>query len=102
MDDAPVRRSATAAESNRRYHQLIQAGTTGLSVAFDLPTQMGLDSDAAMAVGEVGMLVAIDSIDDMRLLLDRIPLAEVSTSMTINAPAPGFCSSTSSWPRSRA
>ena len=79
---------ATAAESNRRYHQLIQAGTTGLSVAFDLPTQMGFDSDAAMAVGEVGRVgVAIDSIDDMRLLLDRIPLAEVSTSMTINAPA---------------
>ena len=79
---------ATAAESNRRYHQLIQAGTTGLSVAFDLPTQMGFDSDAAMALGEVGRVgVAIDSIDDMRLLLDRIPLAEVSTSMTINAPA---------------
>ena len=88
MDDAPVRGFATAAESNRRYHQLIQAGTTGLSVAFDLPTQMGFDSDAAMAVGEVGRVgVAIDSIDDMRLLLDRIPLAEVSTSMTINAPA---------------
>jgi methylmalonyl-CoA mutase N-terminal domain/subunit len=79
---------ATAAESNRRYHQLIQAGTTGLSVAFDLPTQMGFDSDAAMALGEVGRVgVAIDSIDDMRLLLDRIPLAKVSTSMTINAPA---------------
>src|SRR5450755_2753697 len=79
---------ATAAESNRRYHQLIEAGTTGLSVAFDLPTQMGLDSDAPLARGEVGRVgVAIDSIDDMRQLLDGIPLAKVSTSMTINAPA---------------
>jgi methylmalonyl-CoA mutase N-terminal domain/subunit len=79
---------STAADSNRRYHQLIQAGTTGLSVAFDLPTQMGLDSDAPQARGEVGKVgVAIDSIEDMRLLLDGIPLDEVSTSMTINAPA---------------
>jgi methylmalonyl-CoA mutase N-terminal domain/subunit len=79
---------ATAAESNHRYHQLIEDGTTGLSVAFDLPTQMGLDSDAPLACGEVGRVgVAIDSIDDMRLLLDGIPLAKVSTSMTINAPA---------------
>ncbi len=79
---------STAADSNRRYHQLIQAGTTGLSVAFDLPTQMGFDSDAPQARGEVGKVgVAIDSIEDMRLLLDGIPLAEVSTSMTINAPA---------------
>ena len=79
---------ATAAESNRRYHQLIEAGTTGLSVAFDLPTQMGYDSDAAMARGEVGKVgVAIDSVDDMRILLDGIPLDQVSTSMTINAPA---------------
>src|ERR1700689_2589510 len=79
---------STAADSNRRYHQLIKAGTTGLSVAFDLPTQMGYDSDAPAALGEVGKVgVAIDSIEDMRLLLDGIPLDSVSTSMTINAPA---------------
>ncbi|MGH3378981.1 MAG: methylmalonyl-CoA mutase family protein [Actinoallomurus sp.] len=78
----------TAAESNRRYHQLIEAGTAGLSVAFDLPTQMGYDSDATMALGEVGKVgVAIDSIEDMRVLFDGIPLDKVSTSMTINAPA---------------
>src|SRR5689334_20431457 len=78
----------TAAESNRRYHQLIEAGTAGLSVAFDLPTQMGYDSDATMALGEVGKVgVAINSTEDMRLLFDGIPLGEVSTSMTINAPA---------------
>jgi methylmalonyl-CoA mutase, N-terminal domain len=78
----------TAAESNRRYRQLLAAGTTGLSVAFDLPTQMGYDSDAPLAHGEVGKVgVAIDSVDDMRLLLDGIPLDRVSTSMTINAPA---------------
>ncbi|MBW8803806.1 MAG: methylmalonyl-CoA mutase [Catenulisporales bacterium] len=77
----------TAVESNRRYHQLIGAGTMGLSVAFDLPTQMGYDSDEAIAAGEVGKVgVAIDSIEDMRLLFDGIPLGEVSTSMTINAP----------------
>ncbi len=79
---------ATARESNDRYHQLIAAGTTGLSVAFDLPTQMGYDSDAPAAHGEVGKVgVAIDSIDDMRALLAGIPLGTVSTSMTINAPA---------------
>src|SRR5581483_11621595 len=79
---------ATAAESNRRYHQLIEAGTTGLSVAFDLPTQMGYDSDDPAAHGEVGKVgVAIDSIEDMALLFDGIPLDQVSTSMTINAPA---------------
>jgi methylmalonyl-CoA mutase N-terminal domain/subunit len=79
---------ATAGESNRRYHQLIEAGTTGLSVAFDLPTQMGYDSDSPVAHGEVGKVgVAIDSIDDMRQLFDGIPLDKVSTSMTINAPA---------------
>lgn len=79
---------ATAAESNARYHQLIEAGTTGLSVAFDLPTQMGHDSDAPIAAGEVGKVgVAIDSIDDMRTLFGGIPLDQVSTSMTINAPA---------------
>jgi methylmalonyl-CoA mutase N-terminal domain/subunit len=79
---------STAADSNRRYHQLIDAGTTGLSVAFDLPTQMGYDSDAPPARGEVGKVgVAIDSIEDMRVLLRGIPLDSVSTSMTINAPA---------------
>ena len=79
---------ATAEESNQRYHQLIEAGTTGLSVAFDLPTQMGYDSDAPLAHGEVGKVgVAIDSLEDMRLLLRGIPLGEVTTSMTINAPA---------------
>jgi methylmalonyl-CoA mutase N-terminal domain/subunit len=78
----------TAAESNRRYHQLIAAGTAGLSVAFDLPTQMGYDSDDPQAHGEVGKVgVAIDSIEDMRVLFDGIPLDSVSTSMTINAPA---------------
>src|SRR5580693_2893868 len=79
---------STAADSNRRYHQLIAAGTTGLSVAFDLPTQMGYDSDAEQARGEVGKVgVAIDSLEDMRLLFDGIRLDQVSTSMTINAPA---------------
>ncbi|MEU6279080.1 methylmalonyl-CoA mutase family protein [Streptomyces sp. NPDC047028] len=78
----------TAAESNARYRQLIEHGTTGLSVAFDLPTQMGHDSDAPLAHGEVGKVgVAIDSIEDMRVLFDGIPLDQVSTSMTINAPA---------------
>ncbi|MBL1095495.1 acyl-CoA mutase large subunit family protein [Streptomyces coffeae] len=78
----------TATESNARYRQLIDHGTTGLSVAFDLPTQMGYDSDADLAHGEVGKVgVAIDSIEDMRVLFDGIPLDRVSTSMTINAPA---------------
>src|SRR5256886_299934 len=78
----------TAAESNQRYHQLLAAGTHGLSVAFDLPTQMGYDSDDPVAHGEVGKVgVAIDSIEDMRRLFDGIPLDEVTTSMTINAPA---------------
>ncbi|HZG95389.1 MAG TPA: methylmalonyl-CoA mutase family protein [Mycobacteriales bacterium] len=78
----------TARESNERYHALTVAGTTGLSVAFDLPTQMGFDSDNTAAHGEVGKVgVAIDSIDDMRLLFDGIPLDQISTSMTINAPA---------------
>ncbi|MFJ6184566.1 methylmalonyl-CoA mutase [Streptomyces sp. NPDC092295] len=78
----------TAAESNARYRELIAHGTTGLSVAFDLPTQMGYDSDAPLASGEVGKVgVAIDSVDDMRVLFDGIPLDQVSTSMTINAPA---------------
>ncbi|MBW3601584.1 MAG: methylmalonyl-CoA mutase [Actinobacteria bacterium] len=79
---------ATAAESNRRYRYLLEQGQTGLSVAFDLPTQMGHDSDSELAAGEVGKVgVAIDSLEDMRRLLDGIPLDQVSTSMTINAPA---------------
>jgi len=78
----------SATESNARYHQLLRAGQTGLSVAFDLPTQMGYDSDEAVARGEVGKVgVAIDSIEDMRTLFEGIPLDAVSTSMTINAPA---------------
>ncbi|MEO6714427.1 MAG: methylmalonyl-CoA mutase family protein [Mycobacteriales bacterium] len=78
----------SARESNARYHALLAAGTTGLSVAFDLPTQMGYDSDNPIARGEVGKVgVAIDSIDDMRVLFDGIPLDDVTTSMTINAPA---------------
>ncbi|KAF4408135.1 acyl-CoA mutase large subunit family protein [Streptomyces lycii] len=77
----------TAVESNKRYKQLIENGTMGLSVAFDLPTQMGHDSDAPIASGEVGKVgVAIDSIEDMRILFGGIPLDKVSTSMTINAP----------------
>src|SRR6185312_707129 len=76
----------TAAESNARYRQLLAAGTMGLSVAFDLPTQMGYDSDDPVAHGEVGKVgVAIDSIEDMRRLFADIPLDKVSTSMTINA-----------------
>src|SRR5262245_57706442 len=72
----------TAAESNARYHQLLSAGTTGLSVAFDLPTQMGYDSDERVAQGEVGKVgVAIDSSEDMRRLFRGIPLDTVSTSM---------------------
>ncbi|HWU40118.1 MAG TPA: methylmalonyl-CoA mutase family protein, partial [Candidatus Acidoferrum sp.] len=78
----------TAKESNERYKYLLQAGQTGLSVAFDLPTQMGYDSDAAMAAGEVGKVgVAIDSLADMEILFDGIPLDKVSTSMTINSTA---------------
>ncbi|MER7813197.1 methylmalonyl-CoA mutase family protein [Streptomyces sp900116325] len=78
----------TASESNTRYKQLIANGTMGLSVAFDLPTQMGHDSDAPIASGEVGKVgVAIDSVEDMRVLFGGIPLDKVSTSMTINAPA---------------
>jgi methylmalonyl-CoA mutase, N-terminal domain len=78
----------SAEETNTRFRYLLERGQTGLSVAFDLPTQLGYDSDDPRAVGEVGRTgVAIDSIADMRLLLDGIPLGEVSTSMTINAPA---------------
>ncbi len=80
---------ASAVESNARYRYLLAQGTTGLSVAFDLPTQIGYDSDHAMARGEVGRVgVAIDSLDDMRRLFDGIPLERVTTSMTINATAP--------------
>ncbi|MBI5905871.1 MAG: methylmalonyl-CoA mutase family protein [Deltaproteobacteria bacterium] len=77
-----------ARESNKRYRYLLDHGQTGLSVAFDLPTQMGYDSDHAMALGEVGKVgVAIDSLEDMEVLFDRIPLGKVSTSMTINSTA---------------
>lgn len=79
---------ATAEESNKRYKYLIEQGSMGLSVAFDLPTQIGFDSDNSLAEGEVGKVgVAIDSLRDMELLFDGIPLNQVSTSMTINAPA---------------
>ncbi len=79
----------TAEQTNARFRALLDAGQTGLSVAFDLPTQMGLDSDDPMAHGEVGKVgVAIDSIDDMRTLFAGIPLGKVTTSMTINATAP--------------
>ncbi|MCC5912102.1 MAG: methylmalonyl-CoA mutase family protein [Clostridiaceae bacterium] len=79
---------ATAEESNKRYKYLLDQGQTGLSVAFDLPTQIGYDSDHALSEGEVGKVgVAIDSLKDMEILFDDIPLDKVSTSMTINAPA---------------
>ncbi len=79
---------SSAEESNRRYRYLLAQGSSGLSVAFDLPTQMGLDSSAVLAEGEVGKVgVAIDTVEDMRALFEGIPLDEVSTSMTINAPA---------------
>ncbi len=79
---------ATAEESNERYKYLVGQGSTGLSVAFDLPTQIGYDSDHSLAQGEVGKVgVAIDSLKDMEILFDGIPLDKVSTSMTINAPA---------------
>src|ERR687887_693620 len=77
-----------AEESNKRYRYLLAHGTTGLSVAFDLPTQIGLDSDHPMALGEVGKVgVAIDSIEDMERLFSGIDLTKISTSMTINATA---------------
>ncbi|HZG65920.1 MAG TPA: methylmalonyl-CoA mutase family protein, partial [Herpetosiphonaceae bacterium] len=79
---------ASARETNERFRYLLAQGQMGLSVAFDLPTQLGLDSDDPRAEGEVGKVgVAIDSLEDMRLLFDEIPLDTVSTSMTINAPA---------------
>lgn len=78
----------TARETNKRYKYLLDQGQTGLSVAFDLPTQIGLDSDHSLSIGEVGKVgVAIDSLQDMEMLFDGIPLNKVSTSMTINAPA---------------
>src|SRR5512142_2498050 len=78
----------TAEETNRRYRYLLDAGQTGLSVAFDLPTQMGYDSDAPMAAGEVGRVgVPISYLAEMEVILDRITLGEVSTSMTINSTA---------------
>src|SRR5436190_8668434 len=79
---------ATAAETNERFRYLLAHGSTGLSMAFDLPTQLGRDSDDPLCLGEVGRTgVAIDSIEDMRRVFDQIPLDQVSTSMTINAPA---------------
>src|SRR6266576_981828 len=78
----------SAAESNQRYRHLLSQGVTGLSVAFDLPTQMGYDSDHPLAAGEVGRVgVAIDSLDDMEELFEGIPLDRISTSMTINSTA---------------
>ncbi len=80
---------STAEESNKRYHYLLKQGTTGLSVAFDLPTQIGYDSDHAFAEGEVGKVgVAIDSLKDIEILFDGIKLQDITTSMTINATAP--------------
>src|SRR5258705_8866792 len=80
---------STAVETNRRFRYLLEQGQTGLSVAFDLPTQMGYDSDAPEAEGEVGRVgVPISSLADMAALLDGLPLREGSTSMTINPPAP--------------
>ncbi len=77
-----------AKESNERYRYLLEQGQSGLSVAFDLPTQIGYDSDDPIAYGEVGKVgVAIDTLADMEILFDKIPLDKVSTSMTINAPA---------------
>src|SRR3954471_849652 len=78
----------TAEQTNARFRLLLEKGQTGLSVAFDLPTQMGIDSDSPRALGEVGRVgVAIDTVEDMHRLLDGIPLDKVSTSMTINATA---------------
>ncbi len=77
---------STAEESNKRYHYLLSQGVNGLSVAFDLPTQIGYDSDHALSEGEVGKVgVAIDSLEDMEILFNGIKLEDVSTSMTINA-----------------
>src|SRR5437588_1873708 len=79
---------ATAEESNKRYHYLLSHGTTGLSVAFDLPTQMGYDADHSLSEGEVGKVgVSISSLEDMEILLNGLPLERISISMTINATA---------------
>src|SRR2546423_15201064 len=79
---------APGEETNTRYRYLIEHGSPGLSMAFDLPTQLGRDSDDPLCRGEVGRTgVAIDTVEDMRIAFDQIPLDEVSTSMTINAPA---------------
>src|SRR3954470_20745323 len=79
---------SSAADTNRRFKFLLEQGQTGLSVAFDLPTQMGYDSDAGQSLGEVGRVgVPISTIDDMQPLLDALPLGEVTTSMTINSTA---------------
>ncbi len=79
---------ASAEDSNRRYRYLLDQGQTGLSVAFDLPTQIGYDADDPLSIGEVGKVgVSISSLEDMETLLHDIPLDKVSTSMTINAPA---------------
>ena len=81
----------SAEESNARFKQLIAEGATGISIAFDLPTQLGLDSDHTMSKGEVGKVgVSVSTLDDMRQLLDGIPLEKISTSMTINAPCCHF------------
>jgi len=78
----------TAKESNERYRYLLSQGTTGLSIAFDLPTQIGYDSDSDLAIGEVGKVgVAIDTLADMEILFEKIPIDKISTSMTINASA---------------
>jgi len=78
----------TAKETNERFRYLLEQGQTGLSVAFDLPTQIGYDSDHELSMGEVGKVgVAIDTVEDMHVLFDQIDLSKVSTSMTINAPA---------------
>ena len=88
MDHAPVRGFATAEETNARYHYLLAQGQSGLSVAFDLPTLMGFDSDHAASRGEVGKCgVAISSLADMETLFRGIPLGDVTVSMTINSPA---------------
>ena len=89
---------ATAEESNARYRYLLDQGQTGLSVAFDLPTQIGYDADDPMSSGEVGKVgVSISSIRDMEILFQKIPLDRVSTSMTINAPAAVLLPCTLPW-----
>jgi len=92
-----------AKESNNRYRYLLDHGTSGLSVAFDLPTQIGYDSDDPIAFGEVGKVgVAIDTLADMEILFDKIPLDKISTSMTINASASVLLQCTLHWLKSKA